>query len=96
MQQRRQYTLMQQGKNSSLSGKRGDYRLQLLEDIGFAWRLDRRGPRGSYGVMRRTSAQPEHETHTVANFEQYMIEKCSEYTDDEKRDVWLKRFEVLR
>jgi hypothetical protein len=96
MQQRRQYTLMQQGKNSSLSGKRGDYRLQLLEDIGFVWRLDRRGPRGSYGVLRRTSDQVEHETHTVANFEQYMIEKCSDYTDDEKRGVWLKRFEVLR
>lgn len=96
MQQRRQYTLLQQGKNSSLSGKRGDYRLQLLEDIGFVWRLDRRGPRGSYGVLRKTSDQVEHETHTVANFEQYMLEKCSDYTDDEKRDVWLKRFEILR
>lgn len=96
MQQRRQYTLMQQGKNSSLSGKRGDYRLQLLDDIGFVWRLDRRGPRGSYGVLRRASNQAEHETHTVANFEQYMLEKCSDYTDDEKRDVWLKRFEILR
>ena len=96
MQQRRQYTLMLQGKTSSLSGKRGEYRLQLLEDIGFVWRLDRRGPRGSYGALRRTNALAEHETHIVANFEEYMIEKSTEYTDKQKRDAWLKRFEVLR
>ena len=95
MQQRRQYCLMQQGKNSSLSGKRGEYRLQLLEEAGFVWRLDRRGPRGSYGALRRTKQLTGHEMHTVANFEQYMIEKGADFSEDEKRKAWLKRFEVL-
>lgn len=95
MQQRRQYSLLQQGKNCSLSGKRGDYRLRLLEEAGFVWRLDRRGPRGSYGALRRTKPLAGHEIHTVANFEQYMIEKGADFTEDEKRSAWLKRFEVL-
>ena len=86
---------MQQGKNSSLSGKRGEYRLQLLEEAGFVWRLDRRGPRGSYGALRRTKQLKGHEMHTVANFEQYMIEKGANFSEDEKRKAWLKRFEVL-
>eukprot|EP00986_Skeletonema_menzelii_P017184 scaffold18095_cov143-Skeletonema_menzelii.AAC.4 len=95
MQQRRQYSLMQQGKNSSLSGKRGEYRLQLLEEAGFVWRLDRRGPRGSYGALTRTKPLTGHEIHTVANFEQFMIEKGADFTEDEKRSAWLKRFELL-
>jgi len=95
MQQRRQYSLMQQGKNSSLSGKRGQYRLRLLEEIDFVWKLSRRGPRGSYGSLRRTKPLVGHEIHTVANFEQYMIEKGADFTEDEKRYAWLKRFEVL-
>ena len=95
MQQRRQYSLMQQGKKSSLSGNRGEYRLRLLEEAGFVWRLDRRGPRGSYGALRRTKPLSGHEIHTTANFEQYMIEKGADFTEDEKRSAWLKRFEVL-
>ena len=96
MQQRRQYTLLQQGKNSSLSGKRGEYRLRLLEEIGFVWRLDRRGPRGSYGALRRMQKLTGHEIHTVKNFEQYMIEKGANFSEDQKRAAWLKRFEVLQ
>ncbi len=95
MQQRRQYSLLQQCKNSSLSGKRGDYRLRLLDEAGFVWRLDRRGPRGSYGALRMTKPLAGHEIHTVANFEQYMLEKGADFTEDEKRSAWLKRFEVL-
>lgn len=96
MQQRRQYSLLQQGKNSSLYGKRGEYRLRLLEEADFVWRLERRGPRGSYGALRRTKSLAGHEIHTVANFEQYMIEKGADFTEDEKRRAWLKRFEVLQ
>lgn len=95
MQQRRQYSLLQQEKNSSLSGKRGVYRRQLLEQIGFVWRLDRRGPRGSYGSLRRTTLLTGHEIHTVANFEHYMLEEGADYTEDQKRGAWLKRFEIL-
>lgn len=95
MQQRRQYSLMKQGKNSSLTGKRGEYRLQLLEDIGFVWLLDRRGPRKSYALMRNANALTEHEMHNIVNFERYMIEKADQ-TDDQIRDAWMKRFEVLR
>jgi len=96
MQQRRQCSLMQQGKKSSLVGKRGEYRLQLLEEIGFVWKLERRGPRGSYGTLRRTTPHTGHEIHTVANFEQYMIEEGADFTEDQKRDAWMKRFEVLQ
>lgn len=94
MQQRRQYSLLLQGKKSSLIGKRGEYRLRLLEEIGFVWRLERRGPRRTYGALGRTPVHAEHEIHTVANFEKYMID--ADFTEDQKRYAWLKRFEVLQ
>jgi len=42
MAQRRQYTLKMRGETNSLT----EERMRLLEDLGFVWRVVRRGPRG--------------------------------------------------
>ncbi|KAL7523616.1 hypothetical protein ACHAWF_000594 [Thalassiosira exigua] len=102
MQQRRQYTLQQKGKSSSFNGQGGKKRVELLDDIGFVWRVERRGPRGAYGTLRRMkegagrTASSGDDVVNVANFEEYLIRKSGDYTDDQIRDAWRQRFEIFR
>lgn len=97
--------LQQTGKTSSLNSRTGKQRIILLDDIGFTWRVERRGPRGSYGGLRRMKDLHAHDTGDgnsgydlmhVANFEKYMIEKSDGYSDRDKRDAWKKRFEMFQ
>jgi hypothetical protein len=102
MQQRRQYTLQQRGKNSSFDGPNGMKRIRLLEDIGFVWRVERGGPRGSYKSLKRMkyraddSTIMEDEILDVVDFEGYMIGKSRQYSDEETRDAWRRRFEFFK
>ena len=104
MQQRRQYTLQKTGKRSSFNGSEGKKRIQLLEDIGFTWRVDRRGPRGAYGSLRMMKEHADvaikggtgNEILDATDFEQYLIEKSAEYSDREIRDAWRQRFELFK
>jgi hypothetical protein len=102
MQQRRQYTLQQRGKNSSFDGPNGTKRIRLLEELGFVWRVERGGPRGSYKSSRRmkyhaeSNVDIEDEIMNVVDFESYMLGKSREYTDEEKREAWRHRFAFFR
>ena len=102
MQQRRQYTLQQRGKNSSFDGPNGVKRIRLLEDIGFVWRVERGGPRGSYKSLRRmkyhaeSNVDIEDEITDVVDFESYMVGKSREYSDEEMREAWRHRFAFFR
>ena len=102
MQQRRQYTLQQRGKSSSFDGPNGMKRIHLLEDIGFVWRVERGGPRGSYNSLRRmkfhaeSNVDIEDEIMDVVDFESYMLGKSREYSDEEKREAWRHRFAFFR
>ncbi|KAL9181002.1 hypothetical protein ACHAXT_009807 [Thalassiosira profunda] len=101
MQQRRQYTLQQTGRSSSFDGPGGAKRVQLLEDIGFVWRVLRRGPRDAYGSLRRMkqladSRSTGDEVVDAANFETYLIEKSEDLSDDDIRAAWRRRFEIFQ
>lgn len=104
MQQRRQWTLQQNGKKSSLDGAGGIKRVQLLEDIGFVWRVQRRGPRNAYGSLEQRMHHQDQKKGTgdgildAVNFETFMVEKTEKFecTDDDIRAAWLKRFEIFQ
>lgn len=105
MQQRRQYTLQQNGKKSSLNAMVGKKRIALLEDIGFVWRVERRGPRGAYGELRRmrqsvTDADDDGDGSDdildAVDFEKLMIEKREVYSEREMRAAWRRRFEIFQ
>lgn len=102
MQQRRQYTLQQRGKSSSFDGPNGMKRTRLLEDIGFVWRVERGGPRGTYNSLRRmkfhaeSNVDIEDEIMEVVDFESYLLGKSREYSDEEKREAWRHRFALFR
>ena len=102
MQQRRQYTLQQRGKNSSFDGPNGMKRIRLLEELGFVWRVERGGPRGSYKSSRRmkyhaeSNVDIEDEIMDVVDFESDMLGKSREYTDEERREAWRHRFAFFR
>jgi hypothetical protein len=107
MQQRRQYTLQQRGKKSSFDGPDGKKRIQLLNDIGFVWRVERRGARGSI-LGNRNRMQYSAEGTIVRNggvldkvyeandFEKYMIEMRETCSDEEMRAAWRRRYEYFR
>ncbi|KAL7536137.1 hypothetical protein ACHAXR_009422 [Thalassiosira sp. AJA248-18] len=105
MQQRRQYSLQQNGKNSSFNSANGKKRVQLLNEIGFVWRVERRGPRGAYGGIRamkhhadtlRKYGSGGNEILDAVNFEKYMIQKSETYSDENKRAAWRRRFEMFQ
>ncbi|KAL3760424.1 hypothetical protein ACHAWU_005959 [Discostella pseudostelligera] len=107
MQQRRQYTLQQRGKKSSFDGPDGKKRIQLLNDIGFVWRVERRGTRGStIGNRNRLQYSSEgtivrnggvlDKVYEVNDFEKYMIEMRKTYSDEEMRAAWRRRYEYFR
>merc|ERR1712127_962937 len=52
MQQRRYYSLQQLGERSAFNGPEGEERRRLLEEVDFAWSVERRGPRGARGGRR--------------------------------------------
>jgi hypothetical protein len=102
MQQRRQYTLQQRGKKSSFDGPDGKKRKQLLDNIGFVWRVERRGPHGSIiGFRNRMQCNNvdgvvSDNLFDVNDFEKYMIERSEKYSDDDRRAAWRQRFECFR
>lgn len=108
MQQRRQYTLQQRGKKSSFDGPDGKRRIQLLNDIGFIWRVERGSSHGStIGFRNRMQCNDARSTVITKNgvvvdkfdandFEKYMIENSENYSDDEIRAAWRRRFEYFR
>lgn len=104
MQQRRQYTLQQNGKRSSFNGPGGKRRVQELEDIGFVWQVLTGGPRGGYGSLMRMKQQAEataqnagsNELQNAVDFEKYMVQKNEEFSDEEVRTAWRERYEIFR
>jgi len=111
MQQRRQYALQQEGsgqKRSSFNGPEGERRRQLLEDIGFVWRVGRRGPIGAYGELRRMKLRSDNngekfvsgdEIIDAVDFEKFMIERSDGdggYSEEDKVKAWRRRFELFR
>lgn len=109
MQQRRQYKLLHDGKRSSLVGEDGQTRIETLEDIGFVWRVERGGPRGTVsGGLRKMK----HRADTLLKKEggirtekdeiiyansmvEYLIEK--KYTNDEIIvAAWQTRYELFK
>ena len=91
--QRRQYGLQQDGKKSSFNASDGKKRAQLLEEIGFVWRVQRRGPRGAYGELRRLKHHADavmkigggDDILDAVDFEKYMIDKRGVYSEEEMR-----------
>jgi hypothetical protein len=63
MAQRRQYKLLMSGKNSSLTQSR----IELLKDIGFVFKVERRGPRGAYGSLQLLKNKMEYENVIVSH-----------------------------
>lgn len=51
------------GKNSSLTQSR----IELLKDIGFVFKVERRGPRGAYGSLRLLKNKMEYENVIVSH-----------------------------
>lgn len=51
------------GKNSSLTQSR----IELLKDIGFVFKVERRGPRGAYGRLRLLKNKMEYENVIVSH-----------------------------
>ena len=98
MQQRRQYRLQCDGKKSSLDGRVGAKRKQLLDDIGFVWRATRTTRRLCLPQTNGCKEKDEFkcEISSTSDFEGYMIERSSDLSDDDKRQIWLKRFELFR
>eukprot|EP00579_Thalassiosira_antarctica_P004599 CAMPEP_0201892608 /NCGR_PEP_ID=MMETSP0902-20130614/36840_1 /ASSEMBLY_ACC=CAM_ASM_000551 /TAXON_ID=420261 /ORGANISM="Thalassiosira antarctica, Strain CCMP982" /LENGTH=213 /DNA_ID=CAMNT_0048424119 /DNA_START=104 /DNA_END=745 /DNA_ORIENTATION=+ len=104
MSQRRQYALQQDGKKSAFDAPGGDKRAQLLEEIGFVWRVQRRGPRGAYGELRRLKHHADavmkigggDDVLDAVDFEKYMIDKRGGYSEDDMRAAWRRRFELFQ
>ena len=110
MQQRRQYTLKQRGKKSSFDGPDGKKRIELLDAIGFVWRIARRGSHGSIIGNRHRMVQCKNaeestimtngvvidEVFDVNDFEKYMIENSEKFSDEDIRAAWSQRFEYFR
>ena len=106
MQQRRQYKLLQDGKRSSFTGVDGQKRVQLLEQIGFVWRVERNKPRGVINgglrkikhradmVVKEGVGSESDEILFTCDMGKYMIEKDLR-TDEEIIDAWHKRFELF-
>lgn len=106
MQQRRQYKLLQDGKRSSFNGRDGQKRVQLLEQIGFVWRVERNKPRGVINgglrkikhradmVVKEGVGSESDEVLFTCDMGKYMIEKDLK-TDEEIIDAWHKRFELF-
>ena len=106
MQQRRQYKLLQDGKRSSFKGVDGQKRVQLLEQIGFVWRVERNKPRGVINgglrkikhradmVVKEGVGTESDEILFTCDMGKYMIEKGLR-TDEEIIDAWHKRFELF-
>ena len=98
MQQRRQYRLQSDGKRNSLDGRVGAKRKQLLDDIGFVWKATRTAKRLCLPYTNEGDEREEFkcEICRTSDFEGYMIERSHDLSDDEKRQIWLKRFELFR
>ncbi|KAL3822290.1 hypothetical protein ACHAXA_005923 [Cyclostephanos tholiformis] len=107
MHQRRQYALRRRGANSSFDGPDGLRRMRMLEDIGFVWRVERgdrlrrRGPHVGHGrtMHRGGNDMVDVEDDGISDavdFESYMIGKRSQYTDEDIRDAWRRRFDIFR
>ena len=102
MHQRRQYTLKKRGKKNSFDGPDGMRRLHLLEDIGFVWRVERGCPRRSYGSIKQSIYHAEDDTAfkdeiiDAVNFEKFLIGKSIEYSDEDVRAAWRRRFELFK
>lgn len=98
MQQRRQYRLQSDGKRSSLDGRVGAKRKQLLDEIGFVWRATRTARRLCLPLNNEDNEREEIkcDISSSSDFEGYMVERSNELSDDEKRRIWLKRFELFR
>ena len=106
MQQRRQYKLLQDGKRSSFNGTDGQKRVQLLEQIGFVWRVERNKPGGVINgglrkikhradmVVKEGVGTESDEILFTCDMGKYMIEKDLK-TDEEIIDAWHKRFELF-
>ena len=103
MAQRRQYTLKTKGKSNSLSQER----IELLDKVGFVWKVEKRGPRGAYGEIRKLKKNENgeydpfyysnSELERVANFENYIIEKRmeEEWSEDQMMNAWKQRFQIF-
>jgi len=107
MQQRRQYTLQENGKKSSLDATTGKKRIELLNNIGFVWHVRRRGSRGAYGaaglrrlkrraVVTDTNDDGTDEFLDAVDFEKFMIEKRESFSDEEMRAAWRRRFQIFQ
>ena len=102
----RQYKLLQDGKRSSFNGRDGQKRVQLLEQIGFVWRVERNKPRGVINgglrkikhradmVVKEGVGSESDEVLFTCDMGKYMIEKDLK-TDEEIIDAWHKRFELF-
>lgn len=112
MQQRRQYTFLTRGKQSSFLGPDGMRRIRMLEDINFVWRVERgsgnRHPTSLNKSLQRSlyhhhndvkkTMSLEDEIIDAVDFESYLLGKRREsfYSDEELREVWRYRFILFK
>ena len=112
MQQRRQYTFLTRGKQSSFNGPDGMRRIRMLEDINFVWRVERgsgnRHPTSLNKSLQRSlyhhhndvkkSMALEDEIIDAVDFESYLLGKRREfsYSDEELREAWRHRFILFK
>lgn len=112
MQQRRQYTFLTRGKQSSFHGTDGMRRIRMLEDINFVWRVERgsgnRHPTSLNKSLQRSlyhhhndvkkTMSFEDEIIDAVDFESYILDKRREsfISDEELRDAWRHRFILFK
>lgn len=92
MSQRRHFN-----KNKVLT-PRFQHRYQLLQDIGFLFRVDRRGPR--MVSLRKVNGNGRDRRGNTTNvcdmddFVEFMVENEDRISEEEKLDAWRQRFSV--
>lgn len=89
MSQRRHF----QRKNVQRLSPRFQHRYQLLQEIGFVFRVDRRGPRmRSLGRDRRGNNTSG--IRDMDDFVEFLVENEDRISEEEKLNAWKERFRV--